>query len=137
MLFSYGCYARQIINNRKNAADSLAISMAMRIRRYGAEQISQYGRTRATLDATGCRHRESMVIGFGIKKSSCGVVKLLFKASVQKARNGPSTQLIEVTSCVERSNAIIKAEEHSELSSYHKIPHANEARFFVSHHGGQ
>jgi hypothetical protein len=51
MLFSYG-YARQIINNRKNAANSLAISMAMRIRRYGAERIAQYGRSRATLDAT-------------------------------------------------------------------------------------
>ena len=56
MLFSYG-YARQIINNRKNAADLLAISMAMRIRRYGAERIAQYGRSRATLDATGRRHR--------------------------------------------------------------------------------
>jgi hypothetical protein len=47
MLFSHG-YARQIINNRKNAADSLAISMAMRIRRYGAERIPQYGRSRAS-----------------------------------------------------------------------------------------
>ena len=56
MLFSHG-YARQIINNRKNAADSLAISMAMRIRRYGAERIAQYGRSRATLDATGRCHR--------------------------------------------------------------------------------
>ena len=56
MLFSYG-YARQIINNRKNAAASLAILMAMRIRRYGAEFIAQYGRSRATLDATGLRHR--------------------------------------------------------------------------------
>jgi hypothetical protein len=35
----------------------LAISMAMRIRRYGAERIAQYGRSRATLDATGRRHR--------------------------------------------------------------------------------
>ncbi len=51
MLFSYG-YAQQIMNNRKNAANSLAISMAMRIRRYGAERITQYGRSRATLDAT-------------------------------------------------------------------------------------
>jgi len=51
ILFSYG-YARQIINNRKNAANSLAISMVMRIRRYGAERIAQYGRSRATLDAT-------------------------------------------------------------------------------------
>jgi hypothetical protein len=41
---------------------------------------------------------------FWRKKLSCGVVKLLFKASVQKARNGPSTQLIEATSCVERWN---------------------------------
>ena len=77
MLFSYG-YARQIINNRKNAADSLAISMTMRIRRYGAERIFQYGRSRATLDAIGCCHRASicssriapadaMVIDFGVK----------------------------------------------------------------------
>ncbi len=58
---------------------------------------------------------------FRRKKSSCGVVKLLFEASVQKARNGPSTQLIKATSCVERSNAKIKAEEHSKLSSYHTL----------------
>jgi hypothetical protein len=59
MLFSYG-YARQIINNRKNAADSLAILMAMRIRWYGAECITQYGRSSATLDATGCHHQASI-----------------------------------------------------------------------------
>ena len=46
---------------------------------------------------------------FWRKKLSCGVVKLLFEASVKKARNGPSTQLIKVTSCVVRSNATIKA----------------------------
>ena len=51
MVFSYE-YARQIINNRKNAVNLLAISMAMRIRRYGAERIAQYGRSRAILDAT-------------------------------------------------------------------------------------
>jgi hypothetical protein len=50
---------------------------------------------------------------FRRKKSSCGVVKSLFKASVKKAQNGPSTStaLIEAMSCVERSNATIKAEE--------------------------
>jgi hypothetical protein len=42
-----------------------------------------------------------------IELSSCGVVKSLFEASVQKARNGPSTQLIETTSCIERWNATI------------------------------
>jgi len=36
-------------------------------------------------------------------------VKLLFKASVKKAWNRPSTQLIEATSCVERSNARINS----------------------------
>jgi hypothetical protein len=38
-------------------------------------------------------------------------VKSLLEASVQKAQNGPSTQLIEATSCVERWNVTIKAEE--------------------------
>ena len=59
MLFSQ-CYARQIINNRKNAADSLAILVAMRIRWYGAERIAQYGRSRATLDATE-RHDQASI----------------------------------------------------------------------------
>ena len=48
---------------------------------------------------------------FWRKKLSCGIVKSLFEASVQKARNGPSTQLIEA------SNTTIKAKEHSYLSS--------------------
>ena len=43
----------------------------------------------------------------------CGVVKLLSKASVQKARNEPSTQLIKETSCIDRSNATMKTEELS------------------------
>ena len=38
-----------------NAPTLLAISMAMQIRRYGAKPIAQYGRSRATLDATGHR----------------------------------------------------------------------------------
>ena len=50
---------------------------------------------------------------FRRKQLSCGVVKALFEASVQKERNGPSTQLIEATSYKERLNAMIKAEEHS------------------------
>ena len=40
-----------------------------------------------------------MVIDLGVK-SSFGIVKLLFEASVQKAQNRPSNQLIEVTSCI-------------------------------------
>jgi hypothetical protein len=50
---------------------------------------------------------------FWRKQMSCGIVKSLFETSVQKARNGPSTQLIEATSCVERSKVAMKAEELS------------------------
>ena len=56
---------------------------------------------------------DAMVIDFWLKTSSCGVVKSLSEASVQKARNGPFTQLIEAKSCVERSDATIKAKELS------------------------
>jgi hypothetical protein len=52
-----------------------------------------------------------MVIDFWPKNSSCGIVKSLFEASVKNSQHGPSTQLIEATSCVERWNATIKAEE--------------------------
>jgi hypothetical protein len=48
-----------------------------------------------------------MVIDFGVQN---GVVVLLFETSVKKARNEPSTQLIEATSCIERLNATIIAE---------------------------
>ena len=63
MLFSYGD-SWQMINNRTNAADSLAISMAMRIRRYCAESIAKndrYYRYRAsTLYATERHDRASI-----------------------------------------------------------------------------
>ncbi len=54
---------------------------------------------------------DAIVINFGVKKLGCGIVKSLSEASVQNANNGPSTQLIEATSCIERSNATMKAEE--------------------------
>ena len=54
-----------------------------------------------------------MVIGFCVKNRVVVLWKLLFEASIQKARNEPSTQLIEATSCVESSNATMKAEELS------------------------
>ena len=51
---------------------------------------------------------------FWCNKSSCGVVKSLFEASIQKTHTGPSTQLIiKATSCIEKVNAKMKAEEHS------------------------
>ena len=56
---------------------------------------------------------DAMVINFWPHKSSCGIVKSLSEARVQKAQNGPSTQPIKATSCVEKSNATIKAKELS------------------------
>ena len=40
----------------KKSPTSLAISMAIGIRWYSAKQIAQYGRSRATLDATASIH---------------------------------------------------------------------------------
>jgi hypothetical protein len=54
------------------------------------------------------------------QKLSCGVVNRCFEASLQKGQNGPSTQLIEATSCVERSNTTIN-EELSYLSSHQML----------------
>jgi hypothetical protein len=44
----------------KNGPASRVNSMTMRIKWYDAERIAQYGRSRATLDATGRRHRASI-----------------------------------------------------------------------------
>ncbi len=43
------------------------------------------------------------------------------KASIQKAQNRPTTQLIEATSYIERSNATIKDKELSNFSSYQTL----------------
>jgi hypothetical protein len=56
---------------------------------------------------------DAMVINFGIQNRVVALWKSLSEASVQKALNRPSTQLIEATSCVERSNVTMKAKEHS------------------------
>jgi len=53
---------------------------------------------------------DAMVINFGVKNQVVALWKSLFKASIKMAPNGPYTQLIEATSCVERSNATMKAE---------------------------
>jgi hypothetical protein len=69
---------------------------------------------------------------FWRKNSSCGVVKSLFEASVQKAQHGPSTQLIEATSSVEWWNNTINAEEHSYLSSYQTLITDKNCRSYQS-----
>jgi hypothetical protein len=52
---------------------------------------------------------------------TCGAAQWLSKARVQKARNKPSTQLIEATSFVEMPSATIGAEEPSNFSSYQML----------------
>jgi len=75
---------KHIINERKHVPASQAISKTMRVRRYNAEHIAQYGRSRATLVATGCHHRVIICPGgrhghrFRHKKSSCGIVEIAF-----------------------------------------------------------
>jgi hypothetical protein len=60
MLFSYGYgQQQQQIGDSKNAGKSLAISIAIRMRRYDAGHIAQYNTSKASLGATGCRHRAS------------------------------------------------------------------------------
>ena len=54
----------------KHAPASQAISKAMWVRRYNAKRITQYGRSRATLDATVCS-------------------KLLFEASIKRHETDP------------------------------------------------
>jgi hypothetical protein len=73
-----------------------------------------------------------MVINFGVKNRVVALWKSLFEASVQKAQNGPSTQLIEATSCVERSNATMKAEELNYLSSYQTLRTDKNRRSYQS-----
>ena len=110
------------LTTEKHAPASRAISVTMRIKRHDAERIAQYGRSRLPrchwLPPSGnysprIAPVDSMVIDFGKKKSSCGVVKSLSEARVQKAQNRPSTQLIEGASCIDRPNAMMKAEELS------------------------
>jgi hypothetical protein len=83
---------------------------------------------RATLKATGCRHWASilhrivlagtMVINFGAKLELWHC-EIAFQSSVWKASNGPSAhQLINATSCIKRSNTIIKAKEFSSYQMY-------------------
>ena len=51
--------ANNEIGDNKNAGKSTTISMAMAMQRYDAGRIAQWSTSRASLEATGCRHRAS------------------------------------------------------------------------------
>ena len=124
LLFSYS-YARHKINNRKKCTCFAShfnghADQVVRCQAHRPVQSTTRRRRWVTIRPPycpgGCRvHR------FWRKNLSCGVVKSLFKASIKKARIGPSTQLIEETSCVGTSHDMIKAEEHHLLSSYQML----------------
>jgi hypothetical protein len=65
------------------------------------------------------------------KTLSCGIAKLLAKASIQKTRHGPSTQLIKATSCVKRLDATIKTEGLSYFSSYQMLTMEKLAKLLI------
>ena len=63
----------------------------------------------------------AMVIAFGSKKLVVALWSRCSKARFQKANKGPTNQLIKATSCVEKSNATIKAKELHNFSSYQML----------------
>jgi hypothetical protein len=89
------------------------------------EQIHGYTRCHWPPPSGKYLHRitpaDAMVIDFGSKNWVVALWNRCFEASVQKAKNGPSTQLIKATSCVERLNATIQAKELSYLSSHQML----------------
>ncbi len=97
--------------------------------RWGAhrpmEQTHGYTRCHWTPPSGEHLHRiapaDAMVIDFGSKYWVVVLWNRCFEASVQKAQNRPSTQLIEATSCLERSNTMIQAKELSYLSGHQTL----------------
>ena len=51
--------ANNEIDETKNAGKSTTISEAMAMQRYDAGRIARWSTSRASLEATGCRHRAS------------------------------------------------------------------------------
>jgi hypothetical protein len=64
---------------------------------------------------------DAMVIDFGSKIELWHCETAVLKLAFKKAQNRPSIQLIEATSCVDRSNATIQAKELSYLTSHQTL----------------
>jgi hypothetical protein len=58
MLFNYFS-GQQRIDDNENAGKSLAILIAMQVRRYDAGRIARWITSGASLEATGCSHQAS------------------------------------------------------------------------------
>jgi len=58
MLFSYVSGQQQIDNNKKCRQIADGFMIAMQMRWYDVGRIAQWSTSRASLEATGCHHRE-------------------------------------------------------------------------------
>ncbi len=87
---------------------------------WDSECIAQYGRSRATQDATG-HHYWASICPILALADVVWCYEVVSKAIIQKEQNRPSTQLIKATSCIERSNTTIEAEDLSYYSSYQTL----------------
>jgi len=68
----------------------------------------------------GGRHTPwSSILAYNIELWHC---EITFEASIKKAQNGPSTQLIKAMSCVERSNATIYSLTPIDSGGNEKLP---------------
>jgi hypothetical protein len=108
------------IGHDKNAGKSLAILITMHMRRYDAGSIARWSTSRASLGATECHHRTSACAVLprpppwlmnSLKQhkntnktqllaSNYGTFRALVVCENFIPQNGPSTQLINVTSFV-------------------------------------
>jgi hypothetical protein len=68
----------------KNSGKSLAILIAMRMRRYDAGRITRWSTSRASLEATGCRHQAS----------ACATTAAMVDKFVETTQNTNKTQLL-------------------------------------------
>jgi hypothetical protein len=86
------------------------------------EHISHDCRSRATLDAIRHHHWAS-ICPVSPQRTSWSLIlaKKIELWHCETTQNGPSTQPIEATSCIERSDAMIQAEELSYLSSHQTL----------------
>ncbi len=106
----------------KNTLSLLAISMTMRMWGWNTARIAWCSMSRATLEATGLCHQASICTLLSQQPPWSSILAWkIGKASVQKAQNGPSIQLIKATSCIERSNVMIGAEDLSYFFCYQTL----------------
>jgi hypothetical protein len=109
-------------HQQTNVPPSQAISKAMMMPWCNAKHIAQYGRSGATLDATGRCHKASIFPILSrrmpwslilLKKQVVALRNCFSEASIQKAQNKTSTQLIKATSCIQTLKTMFGGEELS------------------------